>query len=495
MSAWIKSSFRNRLFVTLLLATLLPLLLCDVVMMRIIITRNERALAEQASAGLARLHEDMDWLLDELESAADCLAANTAVHSALRRGDNDSRLLYQVLYQNTGQMREYARFDIYDRFGQCRYSTDNVVAEEQLDPAWGVLYSAGKSRGLVYRSGAEQGLLAARAVRTYDGRVLGYVVMGVEQAGFDRLLGSHIDTGSDLILVDGLWHNIYCSQSSRAEEMVQSLKDRLLAGQALTGERDECNYCVEPLERDGFCLVLKQPKTYTATVKQSIEVVSLLTGILCLLLCLWTAWALSRYLSKPVHEMDEAMGRVEKGEYDVSIQTDASDEFARLAASFNRMTAEYRQNLARSVQRQKELNETQLRMMQAQLNPHFLYNTLDSIKWMGITNGVPQIGDITTDLAELLRAGISGDKLITLEEELELIERYIDIQSIRFEDSFACEIDVEERFMHCVLPKLVLQPLVENSIIPGLAGNEDGYIKLWAERDGDALNICVWDSG
>lgn len=495
MSAWIKSSFRNRLFVTLLLATLLPLLLCDVVMMRIIITRNERALAEQASAGLARLHEDMDWLLDELESAADCLAANTAVHSALRRGDNDSRLLYQVLYQNTGQMREYARFDIYDRFGQCRYSTDNVVAEEQLDPAWGVLYSAGKSRGLVYRSGAEQGLLAARAVRTYDGRVLGYVVMGVEQAGFDRLLGSHIDTGSDLILVDGLWHNIYCSQSSRAREMVQSLKDRLLAGQALTGERDEYNYCVEPLERDGFCLVLKQPKTYTATVKQSIEVVSLLTGILCLLLCLWTAWTLSRYLSKPVHEMDEAMGRVEKGEYDVSIQTDASDEFARLAASFNRMTAEYRQNLARSVQRQKELNETQLRMMQAQLNPHFLYNTLDSIKWMGITNGVPQIGDITTDLAELLRAGISGDKLITLEEELELIERYIDIQSIRFEDSFACEIDVEERFMHCVLPKLVLQPLVENSIIHGLAGKVDGYIKLWAERDGDDLKLCVWDNG
>ena len=495
MSAWFKSSFRNRLFVTLLLATLLPLLLCDVVMMRIIITRNERALAEQASAGLARLHEDMDWLLDELESAADSLAANTAVHSALRRGDNDSRLLYQVLYQNTQQMREYARFDIYDRFGQCRYSTDNVLSEEQLDPAWGVLYSAGKSRGLVYRSGAEQGLLAARAVRTYDGRVLGYVVMGVEQAGFDKLLGSHIDTGSDLILVDGLWHNIYCSQSSRAEEMVQSLKDRLLAGQALTGERDEYNYCVEPLERDGFCLILRQPQTYTATVKQSIKAVSILTGVLCMLLCLWTSWTLSRYLSKPVHEMDAAMGRVEKGEYDVSIQTDASDEFARLAASFNRMTAEYRQNLARSVQRQKELNETQLRMMQAQLNPHFLYNTLDSIKWMGITNGVPQIGDITTDLAELLRAGISGDKLITLEEELELIERYIDIQSIRFDDSFTCEIDVEERFMHCVLPKLVLQPLVENSIIHGLAGKEDGYIKLWAERDGDDLKLCVWDNG
>lgn len=495
MTAWIKSSFRNRLFLTLLLATLLPLLLCDVVMMRIIIARSDRALAAQASAGFSLLHEEMDWLLDTLEDVADGLTGSTAVHSALRRGGDDSRLLYQVLFQNTEQMRDYAQFDIYDSFGRCCYSTASPLADERLDPAWGVLYSAGRSRELVYRSGEEQGLLAARAVRTYDGRVLGYVVMRVEQAGFDQLLGSHIDTGSDLILVDGLWHNIYCSQPSRAKETVRALKDRLLSGQALIGDGDKYNYYVDTLERADLRLVLKQPRTYTSTVKQSINAMCLLTGTLCLLLCLWTSWTLSRYLSKPVHEMDEAMGRVEKGEYDVTIQTEASDEFARLAASFNRMTAEYRQNLERSVQRQKELNETQLRMMQAQLNPHFLYNTLDSIKWMGVTNGVPQIGDITTDLAELLRAGISGDKLIPLEEELELIRRYIDIQSFRFGDSFTCEIDVEERFMHCVLPKLVLQPLVENSIIHGLAGKEDGYIKLWAEQDGGDLKLCVWDNG
>ena len=494
MTAWIRNSFRNRLFVTLLLATLLPLLLCDVVMMRVIVARSEKALAGQAAEELAGLHTELDWLLGQLEEVSDGLARNTVVRSALRRGD-DSRLLYQVLYQNTEQARDYAQFDIYDSSGTCRYSTANAVSEEAMDPAWGVLYSAEEDTGLVFRAGEEQGLLAAQTVRTYDGQVLGYVVARVGQAGFDRLFGGHIENGSDLIVVDKVWHNIYCSQSSRAKELVQEMKGRLQTGEYLSSDGDEYRYSVDIVENGSLRLVLRQTRTYTSTVMKSINSMSVATGLLCLALCLWTSWALSRYLSKPVRTIDEAMGRVEKGEYDVTIETEASDEFGRLAVSFNRMAAEYRQNLERSVQRQKELNETQLLMMQAQLNPHFLYNTLDSIKWMGVTNGVPQIGDITTDLAGLLRAGISGDKLITLEEELELVERYIDIQSIRFEDKFTCEIDVEERFQQCILPKLVLQPLVENSIIHGVAGMEDGYIKLWAEQEGDDLKLCVSDNG
>lgn len=479
----------------LLLAALLPLLLCDFLMMRVIVARSERALDTRGEAALAALHEDMDWLLASLEDAAESLADNTAVRSALRRGGDGSRLAYQVLYQNTGQLRQYARFELYDSAGQCRYSTAKVISIEALDPAWGILYSAGESRGLACRAGEDQGLLAAQAVRTHTGEILGYVVITVDQSGFDKLFGGHLDPGSDLILVDAVWHNLYCSQSSHAAETVQALREQLLSGGGLTGDGTECRYTVAAAGGGDFRLILQQPRTYTSTVMKSVNTVSVVTGLLCLLLSLWASWMFSRYLSRPVHDMDRAMGLVEKGDYDVRIEAQGEDEFGRLASSFNRMAAEYRQNLSRSVQRQKELNDTQLLMMQAQLNPHFLYNTLDSIKWMGVTNGVPQIGDITTDLAELLRAGISGDKLITLEEELELVERYLDIQSIRFGDSFTCEIDVDERFQHCILPKLVLQPLVENAIIHGVAGMDDGFIKLWAEQAGDDLRLVVSDNG
>ena len=108
----------------------------------------------------------------------------------------------------------------------------------------------------------------------------------------------------------------------------------------------------------------------------------------------------------------------------------------------------------------------------------------------------PQVAALATDLAALLRAGISGSEYITLEDELELIERYLDIQEVRFGDRFVCEIDVDERFRYCTVPKLVLQPLVENAILHGVSDSEEGYIKLWAEEDAEGyLLICVSDNG
>ena len=237
-------------------------------------------------------------------------------------------------------------------------------------------------------------------------------------------------------------------------------------------------------------------KPLSAQVVRSIYLVAALMGALCLVLCLVCAWWLSRRLFEPVNELDGAMRRVEGGDYDVRIESTRQDEMGRLAASFDRMTAEYRHNLERSVQRERELNETRLRMLQSQLNPHFLYNTLDCMKWLGVTGGVPQVAELAADLAALLRAGISGSEYITLEEELELIGRYLAIQEVRFGDRFVCELDVDERFQHCVVPKLILQPLVENAIIHGVADSDEGFIKLWAEEDAEGyLLLKVSDNG
>ena len=102
---------------------------------------------------------------------------------------------------------------------------------------------------------------------------------------------------------------------------------------------------------------------------------------------------------------------------------------------------------------------------------------------------------MATSLAALLRAGISGDKLIPLEQELELLEKYLDIQTVRFEDRFTWETDIDESFQHCLVPKLILQPLVENALIHGVANMDDGYIKLSASARGETLVLAVEDNG
>ena len=485
---WIRRSFRNRTFATILVATLLPLLLCDVVMMQVIVARTEHTQSRQGRDALDTLNARFTDTAALCDDTAAALAASTITRSALRRAGEDSRLLYQFLYRRTAQLRPYADVDIYDAQGVCLYTTDAALPAAPLDTDWGALYAARRSDGTVFLS-SDKGLLAARAVTGYGGQLLGYVTVRMESSGFARLFDGVMAPADDLLVLDGT------SRTVQTEGTAAALRSQLLAGQRLTGDKgDDCLFYTADGPA-GFTLLLQQPRIYTGRVLRSLYLVGGALGLLCMALCAVAAWWLSRYLSRPVNALDDAMRQVEQGDYDMHLYLDSPDELGRLAASFNRMTEEYRQNLERSVQRQKELNETQLRMLQAQLNPHFLYNTLDCMKWLGVANHVPQIADMSTDLAARLRAGISGSELIPLEDELELVRQYLNIQEIRFEDRFVCEIDVDERFQHCIVPKMVLQPLVENAIIHGVADLEEGYIKLWAESDGDDLLLRVSDNG
>lgn len=495
MRAWVRRSFRNRIFVTMLAATLLPLLLCGVLMMRLQVVRSEDSLAIQAQAQLQEMEAAFDRLQNACRRTADELAGSTVVHSALRRGGGDSRTLYQVLFRTTAPLRGYARFDVYDSEGVCSYTTSGALSGEPEDTGWGIFRAAGETEGLVLRSGADGGLCAAQAVRSYTGGVLGYVMVTVGASGFERLFDGLYTAASEALLLDSQWRTVYYSRPAQADAEVDALRRQLLAGEPLTGDEGEYRFFAVRHEGTGFVLLLQQPKAFTSLVLGAIFLVGVFMGALCIAVSLLCAWFLSRHLSQPVHRLDEAMGEVEKGHFDVHLEDDRADELGRLAASFNRMALEYRLNLERSVHRERELNETKLRMMQAQLNPHFLYNTLDAVKWLGVTNQVPQVAQLATDLATILRSGISGDEIITLEKELELVERYVDIQSIRFSDRFTCEIDVADRFQSCLVPKLALQPLVENAILHGVADREEGFVKIWAEEEEGDLLLYVSDNG
>lgn len=492
MRDWIRRSFKNRIFITVLLVTLVPMLLCDVFIMQISMRRSGDMLYAQAQSELDTAASIIDSALDTVDGVTAKLAGSSVIRSALHRG-RESDLLYQLMYRETENLNGFASIDVYDSDGARIYAGSLDSEAGSLPVYWGVLRAARECEGQTMQANGADGLVIARAVYGSDGEVSGYVLVRIPQGGFGALLGGSFGEQNDVFLLDGTWRQIYCSDSIRADETISSLRAQLLSGAALGG--GDYNVYLRQSPDTGFTLALRQPKVYTREVMATVYSTCAAMGILCLLLGLLCAWLLSRYLSKPVNELDEAMKRVEKGDYAAELSSDREDEMGRLTASFNRMTREYRQNLERSVQRERELNETELSMMQAQLNPHFLYNTLDSIKWLGVTNGVPQVAAVASGLAVLLRAGISGDRLITLERELELLEKYLDIQSLRFEDRFAWEIDVDERFQHCIVPKLILQPLVENSIIHGVANMDDGYIKLSAREKSGTLILSVQDNG
>ena len=497
MMKWIRSSFRNRIFASVLLITLLPILLGNVLLLKNQVRRTNRDQSLSAQSLLDSSRALLDGLVQDMDETAETLASGTVVRSTLRRGSSDSRILYQVLFRQTERLRKYCRVDICLPDGTLCESTDPVSGEGLL-PYWGILREAARRDGLTCRaeSGSAGAIRAARPVRSAEGDILGFIVFTVTESNLDDLFEGTLEGTEDLLLLTPQWEPVYSTRPAGLEAAAGQMRQRLLSGEDPRQDAGgKCRYFLQTDETAGLTLALRQNLLFSDPVLRTYYLTSLTMGLLSLGLCILCARWLSGNLSEPVDRLERGMAQAEAGDLTVQLETEREDELGKLAASFNRMTREYRANLLRSVEHQRELNETRIRLMQSQLNPHFLYNTLDSMKWLGVTHQVPQIAELATDLAALLRFSISRAEFVTVEEELEFIDRYLQIQYIRFEDRFACEIDVEERFQHCELPKLALQPLVENAIIHGVADETEGYIKITAWEETGDLILCVQDNG
>ena len=190
------------------------------------------------------------------------------------------------------------------------------------------------------------------------------------------------------------------------------------------------------------------------------------------------------------------MDQVVQNNLNVQVPPGRDDELGELARRFNGMVQALKRNQEELVENQRELNQAQIRMLQAQLNPHFLCNTLDTMKWISKINQVPQVALMSTSLADILRFCISPDEFVPLRREVQIVERYIEIQTIRMSGGFRFHADIPEELEDCLVPKMILQPIVENAILHGLEEKKDGLITVRARERSDAmLELTVEDNG
>ena len=274
------------------------------------------------------------------------------------------------------------------------------------------------------------------------------------------------------------------------------LRERLLSGQALNSGSDEFHYAVERNEPTGLYIVLRQPQVFTHDTMNLLYAISAACALVCLAASILLSLTLSRQLFRQIERLHGAIEEVSSNNnLDVYVQPEHNDELGALAERFNGMLIALKHNQQQLVENQRELNEAQIRMLQAQLNPHFLCNTLDTMKWNSKINKVPQVAVMATDLADILRFCVSPDEFVPLRRELEIIDRYVEIQRIRFSGAFVCTTDVPPELEECRVPKMILQPIVENAILHGLDGVTGGCVTVSARSDGEVLTIRVSDNG
>ena len=205
----------------------------------------------------------------------------------------------------------------------------------------------------------------------------------------------------------------------------------------------------------------------------------------------------SRLLSRPLEHMANAMNRVDSEHLTVRVPVHGQDEVAQMGRSFNALMDRLQAAIENEYLLTIRQKEAILRALQAQLNPHFLYNALQSISSMASLHNVPQIDTIAHSLGCLLRYTIQDASLVsTVREESDHVRHYLAIQKIRFGERLHVQIDIPEHVMEYRLPRVFLQPLVENSIVHGLeARSEQGNLMIGIWLDGEMLHIEVSDDG
>lgn len=206
---------------------------------------------------------------------------------------------------------------------------------------------------------------------------------------------------------------------------------------------------------------------------------------------------ISAHITDPIYHLEESIKRLENGQENVEIEEGGCYEIQHLGHTINSLVSTMRHLMDDIVQQERQKRKSELDVLQSQINPHFLYNTLDSVIWMTESGRYEESIQMVTSLARLFRISLSkGNEFIPLKDELEHARHYMTIQQIRFKNRFVSEIQADEDVQDLYTIKLIVQPLLENAIYHGMSeAEDDGVIRVHAYREKEEVWIDVEDNG
>ena len=499
---FVRQSFKRQIFVVFLAVTLFMVIFGGILTVQGFQARiradYEKRDAEQEEEIAGRI----GVLLESCETTFDNIEKSSVLRKSFYRGRKNSLDIYSELYEASKEIRNNAVVELY-MGGLCMYSTSSGFKSQRLPESFAILSEATGSAGhTVYGldpNNSDVGkadILIARQIVSKDEP--GVAVIRIRQEEIVRLLSGVLNAKDGLMLVSSYFRPLSLIGTSMDERDLDDIRKNLFNSQPYN-EGMRSNVYIRELGNTGLlCIYVTPPALDESAVRAGYQIIVFL-AVISIFMCLFVANRMSAYVSKPIGILSAGMNRFRKGDFDAKIELGREDEFEQLAVGFNKMTTQLKDTMEERVQAERKVNEARIEMMQAQLNPHFLYNTLDTIKWVAKANKVPEVATMSASLAGILRTSISERQFCPLSKELELVQNYCEIQKIRFDDAFDLTIDVPSELQSAIIPKLILQPIVENAIIHGMDETNNGHIYLAALREKkegkDLLKISVQDDG
>ena len=290
---------------------------------------------------------------------------------------------------------------------------------------------------------------------------------------------------------------VAASDPDRAQPLPEAAAAALRNGGAVRS--DHCYISARAIPECSWTLVQVLPETDLSAVRRAQVQIFVLCALAVLTVSFGLAVLMANLITRRINVLS---GRMKAFRYEHSrllpVPADGGDDIDRLMDSYNGLVGAVRSLSAENVRKGRQLNETELAMLYTQINPHFLFNTLDMIRYLADHNENEKISAAMTALAQFYRKSLNGGKrMSTVRAELDHVRAYMQIQQLRFGDGIALEVNVPEALMDTPLPAVTLQPIVENALLHGILARPDkqGEIRITGEAWEDEVRLTVRDNG
>ena len=343
---------------------------------------------------------------------------------------------------------------------------------------------------------------AARTVLNSEGEIIGYLMINADERQLYQMYAEVISAESNIYVADGEGKIV----SSNRDTIIGFSYFHMKNLDTLFGEEDHIITKISGRDalftryydsESGFTIFEEIPLDVVLQPIERIRVVVAVLALAALAGGIVMAWIFSGRIAAPIRKLCADVRQVEDGDLNQTFTIRSFSEINDLSTGMARMLTRIREVIENVRTQEEERRRLEMRWLQAQINPHFMYNTLFSIKCAVDMGRKDEAGHMLTTFIQLLRGVLSGpDEMMTIRSQMESIRQYVELQRFRYDGAFDVLIECDEQAADCLIPKLLIQPLVENAILHGVNMEDgSGMITVIARRQGDTVAVQVEDNG
>lgn len=523
---WKQISLRydRRLLFYFIIVGFVPILVFAMLAQNISYQTARRQMELQTENTIMNISVSLSGRLSEYEELMQELCNDESVRTFVRTGAGynekeedpspETSEALRTLYDVVSGKTEYLAAHIVSSENVAGISTAEIPLNymKPFNRDWGVFRKANESETSVLRTNdnnqnalPDVSFSMAEAIRDSEGQTQGYVVFDVYNLMLEELL-SEIEMAYDLeIYFSDNNHFLIYSTSEEHQGTLDKLPGYLRIGstERITGtystEQEGEEYLVAvPLEKYEIWITGEMPLELAAQTGRYVWQAAMTAAVVCVFLSIFFVYLAWRDVAAPLRQLTQVFGRVKSGELSARVDTKKrKDEFGMLGESFNSMADQIEMLIRNVEEKQKSLRVAESSALQAQINPHFLYNTLDLIKWSSKLGKNEEVTKITVMFGKLLRSMANFEKdTVTVGEECEINNYYLGIQAIHYGERLVIEQNIPPEVLEMQIPKLILQPIIENAIVHGIDSQQGiCVLRITAEYHQPYILFRIEDNG